>query len=86
MYLCIPTRIIIHTIIQVFGRVPACRKRSYRTRKNRCSNAAGEEHLQQTQFYEVQKYVESVAKDKPVHIGETGWATYSNGFYSDEWF
>ena len=36
------------------------------------------------QFYEVQKYVESVAKDKPVHIGETGWATYSNGFYSDE--
>ena len=36
------------------------------------------------QFYEVQKYVESVAKDKPVHIGETGWATYSDGFYSDE--
>jgi exo-beta-1,3-glucanase (GH17 family) len=36
------------------------------------------------QFYEVQKYVDSIAKDKPVHIGETGWATYSNGHYSDD--
>ena len=36
------------------------------------------------QFHEVQKYVASIAKEKPVHIGETGWATYSNGFYSDE--
>lgn len=35
-----------------------------------------------TQQYEgVSKYVQSLGVDKPVHIGETGWATISNGPY-----
>jgi exo-beta-1,3-glucanase (GH17 family) len=34
------------------------------------------------QYYEVSKYVHSITPDKPVHIGETGWATLSNGHYA----
>jgi exo-beta-1,3-glucanase (GH17 family) len=34
-----------------------------------------------TQFRDVKAYVESISPGKPVHIGETGWATVSNGFY-----
>ena len=26
-------------------------------------------------------YLQSIGVDKPIHIGETGWATASNGFY-----
>lgn len=33
------------------------------------------------QYYEVSKYMKSLGVDKPVHIGETGWATVSNGHY-----
>jgi len=30
------------------------------------------------------KYMKSIGADKPIHIGETGWASSSNGFYGDE--
>ncbi len=33
------------------------------------------------QFNSVKKYMESLGVDKPIHIGETGWATISNEFY-----
>ena len=35
----------------------------------------------QTQYKAVSKYVRSVDSTKTVHIGETGWATVSNGHY-----
>jgi exo-beta-1,3-glucanase (GH17 family) len=34
-----------------------------------------------TQYENVKRYVDSLDSGKPVHIGETGWATVSNGFY-----
>jgi len=33
------------------------------------------------QYKEVSNYVKSLGVDKPIHIGETGWATVSNGHY-----
>ncbi|MDC0006737.1 glycosyl hydrolase family 17 [Winogradskyella sp.] len=33
------------------------------------------------QYRDVKAYVDSIAVNKPVHIGETGWASVSNGFY-----
>ncbi|WP_136482762.1 glycoside hydrolase family 17 protein [Cognatitamlana onchidii] len=33
------------------------------------------------QYQEVTKYMKSLGIDKPIHIGETGWATVSNGHY-----
>ncbi len=33
------------------------------------------------QYESVVNYMKSIGVDKPVHIGETGWATVSNGFY-----
>ncbi|WP_052143768.1 glycosyl hydrolase family 17 protein [Wocania ichthyoenteri] len=33
------------------------------------------------QYNEVSKYMKSLGVNKPVHIGETGWATLSNGHY-----
>jgi exo-beta-1,3-glucanase (GH17 family) len=35
----------------------------------------------QAQYRKVSEYVRSVGADKPIHIGETGWATVSNGHY-----
>jgi exo-beta-1,3-glucanase (GH17 family) len=35
------------------------------------------------QYESVVKYVKSLGVDKPVHIGETGWATASNEHYGD---
>ena len=32
----------------------------------------------------VRAYMKSVGADKPIHIGETGWATVSDGFYGRE--
>lgn len=37
-----------------------------------------------SQYDSVAKYVKSLGMDKPVHIGETGWATISDGFYGTE--
>lgn len=34
-----------------------------------------------TQFSNVSNYMKSIGVDKPIHIGETGWATVSNGHY-----
>jgi exo-beta-1,3-glucanase (GH17 family) len=34
-----------------------------------------------TQFQSVERYMKSLGVDKPIHIGETGWATVSNGHY-----
>lgn len=34
-----------------------------------------------SQYQAVMKYMKSVGVDKPIHIGETGWATISDGFY-----
>ena len=33
------------------------------------------------QYNNVKKYMESLGVDKSIHIGETGWATISNGYY-----
>ncbi len=34
-----------------------------------------------TQYGNVKTYMESLGVNKPIHIGETGWASVSNGFY-----
>lgn len=36
------------------------------------------------QYQAVYEYVKSLGLDKPIHIGETGWATISDGLYGDE--
>lgn len=36
-----------------------------------------------SQYQSVADYMKSIGVDKPVHIGETGWATVSNGFYGN---
>ncbi len=36
-----------------------------------------------SQYRDVKAYVESLCPGKPVHIGETGWATVSSGFYGN---
>jgi len=36
------------------------------------------------QYQGVKKYMESLGVNKPIHIGETGWASYSNGFYGPD--
>ena len=33
------------------------------------------------QYENVKKYMESLGVSKPIHIGETGWASFSDGFY-----
>ena len=38
----------------------------------------------QTQYQNTANYIKSVGVDKPIHIGETGWASASNGFYGPE--
>ena len=35
----------------------------------------------QRQYDSVSNYMKSIGVDKPIHIGETGWATESDGFY-----
>ncbi len=35
------------------------------------------------QYDSVSGYMKSIGVKKPIHIGETGWATASDGFYSD---
>lgn len=37
-----------------------------------------------SQFESVNNYMRSLGIEKPIHIGETGWASYSNGFYGTE--
>jgi exo-beta-1,3-glucanase (GH17 family) len=37
-----------------------------------------------SQYDSVANYVKSLGVDKPIHIGETGWATVSDGFYGPE--
>lgn len=37
-----------------------------------------------TQYQAVSDYVKSLGIDKPIHIGETGWATVSNGHYGPD--
>ena len=37
-----------------------------------------------SQYEAVAKYVKSLGVNKPIHIGETGWATISDGFYGAE--
>lgn len=39
--------------------------------------------LAQRQYQAVVDYMRSIGVDKPVHIGETGWATVSNEFYGE---
>ena len=36
------------------------------------------------QYNDVKQYMLSLGIDKPIHIGETGWATVSNGFYGSD--
>ncbi len=33
------------------------------------------------QYDSVKKYMQSIGVNKPIHIGETGWASFSSGFY-----
>ena len=37
-----------------------------------------------SQYQGVKSYVESLGVKKPIHIGESGWATVSNGYYGPE--
>lgn len=37
-----------------------------------------------TQYKSVLNYMQSIGANKPVHIGETGWATVSNSFYGPQ--
>ncbi len=37
-----------------------------------------------SQYQSVVDYMESIGVSKPVHIGETGWATISNEYYGDQ--
>ncbi|UII76797.1 glycosyl hydrolase family 17 protein [Flagellimonas sp. HMM57] len=37
-----------------------------------------------SQYDSVSNYMKSLGVDKPIHIGETGWATISNGHYGPE--
>ena len=37
-----------------------------------------------SQYEAVSAYMKSVGASKPIHIGETGWATVSNGYYGPE--
>lgn len=37
-----------------------------------------------TQYESVANYVNSLGIARPIHIGETGWASFSNGHYGDE--
>lgn len=36
------------------------------------------------QYKSVQAYMKSIGVNKPIHIGETGWASNSDGFYGNE--
>lgn len=36
------------------------------------------------QYQSVLNYMKGIGADKPIHIGETGWATVSNSFYGPE--
>jgi len=36
------------------------------------------------QFHAVRKHLDSLGIQKPIHIGETGWASKSNGFYGNK--
>ncbi len=36
------------------------------------------------QYESVKQYMNSVGANKPIHIGETGWASYSNGHYGND--
>ncbi|MGA0374558.1 MAG: glycosyl hydrolase family 17 protein [Flavobacteriaceae bacterium] len=36
------------------------------------------------QYNSVKKYIKSIDVNKPVHIGETGWASQSSGFYGSK--
>ena len=38
----------------------------------------------QSQYIKTSKYIHSISPGKPVHIGETGWASASNSFYGSE--
>ena len=37
-----------------------------------------------TQYAHVVKYMKSIGVNKPIHIGETGWASASDGFYGND--
>jgi exo-beta-1,3-glucanase (GH17 family) len=37
-----------------------------------------------SQYQATSDYVKKIAPDKPIHIGETGWATSSDGHFGDE--
>lgn len=38
----------------------------------------------QTQYQNTADYIKGIDSDKPIHIGETGWASASNGHYGPE--
>ncbi|MGV6830438.1 MAG: glycosyl hydrolase family 17 protein [bacterium] len=37
-----------------------------------------------SQYESVKKYIDSIGASKPIHIGETGWASFSNELFSPE--
>lgn len=41
-------------------------------------------HYAQTQYQNTANYISGLGIDKPIHIGETGWASFSNGHYGLE--
>lgn len=37
-----------------------------------------------SQYQSVKNYMKSIGINKPIHIGETGWASMSDGFYGND--
>lgn len=37
----------------------------------------------ESQYHGVERYMKSIGVERPIHIGETGWASFSNGHYGD---
>lgn len=42
------------------------------------------QHFAEKQYNAVKSYVHGISPNKPIHIGETGWASVSDGFYGTD--
>ncbi len=43
-----------------------------------------QKNMPYAQYENVKEYMKSLGVDKPIHIGETGWASVSTGYYGPE--
>lgn len=66
-----------------FWRVPVEEEKLSEVEKTDLAMVRAKEFAK-SQYDSVANYVKSLGVDKPIHIGETGWATASDGFYGPE--